>query len=237
MVIVIVYKIQNKINGKIYIGMTKYSLDGRVVNHLQNKSHIGSALRKYGLQSFDISVIDTAEDRETLADKEMFWISFYDSKVPNGYNLTAGGEGCFDPSEETRKKMREKAQKRLKRPTSKETRKKISVARMNHSVTEEAREKMSKNNIGKHFASEETRAKMRENSVGRRGQHTPEETRKKQRESNIGKHNPSEETREKLRNSHLGYSPTEEARKNLSNSIKESWATGKLSKRSSRNKK
>ena len=102
----IIYKIQNKINGKIYIGQTKNSVTHRVRTHCHRNSYIGHALRKYGIESFEISVIDSAKDRKILSEKEMYWIQFYDSKDPNGYNLTSGGDGLFEPSEETRLKMR-----------------------------------------------------------------------------------------------------------------------------------
>jgi len=89
----IIYKIENKINGKIYIGQTIKSLNQRIAGHLEAKSHIGNSLRKYGLQYFDISVIDTADDKETLLDKEIEYINFYDSRHPNGYNIVEGGAG------------------------------------------------------------------------------------------------------------------------------------------------
>jgi group I intron endonuclease len=89
----IIYKIQNKIDGKIYIGQTKKQLSRRIAEHILFDSYIGKALRKYGIQSFEISVIDEAADRETLNDKELFWICFYDCKYPNGYNFTDGGDG------------------------------------------------------------------------------------------------------------------------------------------------
>ena len=97
----IVYKVHNKINGKIYIGVTTKGLSRRISEHvMENSSPVQKALNKYGLQSFDISVIDYAEDKEALFDKEVYWIQFYDCKAPNGYNLTAGGEGLIDPVKE-----------------------------------------------------------------------------------------------------------------------------------------
>ena len=53
----IIYKIQNKINGKIYIGQTRNLLDNCMKDHVRkNKYGIDIALNKYGIQSFDISV-------------------------------------------------------------------------------------------------------------------------------------------------------------------------------------
>ena len=40
-----------------------------------------------------------------LNEREIFWIAKLNTKVPNGYNLTDGGEGLVNPSDETRAKM------------------------------------------------------------------------------------------------------------------------------------
>lgn len=58
----VIYKIENKINGKIYIGLTKKQLSRRIASHIGNPaSHLGKALRKYGIESFSIGVIDHAD--------------------------------------------------------------------------------------------------------------------------------------------------------------------------------
>jgi len=101
----IIYKIQNKINGKIYIGQTKNDVSQRVAGHIKGDSYVGRALRKYGLESFDISVIDHADTKEVLDEKEKYWIKALDCQSPSGYNLVGGGGGCLTPSEETLKKM------------------------------------------------------------------------------------------------------------------------------------
>jgi len=89
----IIYKIENKINGKIYVGQTVGDLSNRVAGHVKSNMHIGNALRKYGLESFTISVIDHADTKEVLNEKEKYWIKILTCQSPNGYNLAAGGEG------------------------------------------------------------------------------------------------------------------------------------------------
>jgi len=91
----IIYKITNKTNGMTYVGQTARSLNQRMVEHLANgrTSYIDRALRKYGINSFLVDVIDTAETKEELDAKERYYIQLFNSKVPNGYNLTDGGEG------------------------------------------------------------------------------------------------------------------------------------------------
>lgn len=102
----IVYKIENEINGKIYIGITTKALSERIASHIhEKKSHVQKALNKYGLQSFTISVIDSAESKKILCKKEQYWIQHYNSKHPNGYNHTDGGDGLINPSKEVRDKI------------------------------------------------------------------------------------------------------------------------------------
>lgn len=90
----IIYKIENTINGHIYIGQTQRSLGARVNYHsCSNKFPIGVAIKKYGKDKFNTVIIDHANTKQELDDKERYWISFYNCKAPNGYNLTDGGEG------------------------------------------------------------------------------------------------------------------------------------------------
>jgi len=66
----IIYKLKNKINDKIYIGQTIKKLSERISGYIKSNSPIGRAIRKYGLESFDISIVDIAEDKNTLNEKE-----------------------------------------------------------------------------------------------------------------------------------------------------------------------
>jgi group I intron endonuclease len=102
----VIYKIVNNINEKVYIGLTTKDLSRRISEHIQeNKSYIQRALNKYGLESFTISIIDCADTKEILKEKEKHWIKFYDCKAPNGYNLTDGGDGLINPSKSVRKQI------------------------------------------------------------------------------------------------------------------------------------
>lgn len=89
----IIYKIENLINGKLYIGQTTRSIESRFLSHSQGDMIIGRAIRKYGIQSFKISVIDNAIDKQVLNEKEKYWIKKLNSLSPNGYNISIGGFG------------------------------------------------------------------------------------------------------------------------------------------------
>jgi group I intron endonuclease len=102
----IIYKAVNKINGKVYVGQTVRPLRKRITDHLQQNSPIGRALRKYGLSSFIFSTLSTCCSKSEMDTKEKTWISFYNSKTPNGYNLADGGGGAigYHHTEEAKRK-------------------------------------------------------------------------------------------------------------------------------------
>lgn len=104
----IIYKITNKINGKVYIGQTVRSLNERICEHLRKKkSLVSKAIHKYGLDNFIIEQIDHAHSINELNTKEQHWIDFYDCIAPNGYNQCEGGGNTFGyhHSEEAKQKM------------------------------------------------------------------------------------------------------------------------------------
>lgn len=91
----IIYKITNRVNGKVYIGQTVRTLEARWRRHCTNTSGctaIHEAIQKYGKENFSVEQIDVASDREELNKKEIYWIQHYDCIAPKGYNLTFGGE-------------------------------------------------------------------------------------------------------------------------------------------------
>lgn len=103
----IVYKVTNNINGKIYIGKTSNSLDGRKAQHLRDskksKFKFHRALKKYGYENFLWEVVFECHSEQELNLKEIELIQNYNS-FKNGYNMTLGGEGQLGntPSEKTR---------------------------------------------------------------------------------------------------------------------------------------
>lgn len=177
----IIYKVENKINGKIYIGQTKNDLSKRIAYHIkQNRFYFQKALNKYGLQAFTISIIDEAESKKILNEKEIYWINFYDCLAPKGYNCTSGGGGLDSPPELVRQKLIDahlgKPGPMLGKHHSEEAKKKMCKP-----CTEERKEKLR----GRH-PSAETILKMK--SVTR-----SEEFKEKHRN-----HHPSDETKKKM---------------------------------------
>ncbi|MBR1419537.1 MAG: GIY-YIG nuclease family protein [Selenomonadaceae bacterium] len=153
----IIYVIINTINGKIYIGQTTRSLSERISEHISNKKTlIGRAIQKYGWTNFSVKVIEVCDTIEQLNEREKFWIAKYDSIVPNGYNLTEGGNNGTHSADVCARLSAANTGKKL----SAETCKKISEAKKGTHLSKETRAKMSAMRKGK-SKSNETRARMK----------------------------------------------------------------------------
>lgn len=106
----IIYKCENTVNGKVYIGQTIRSLKQRISSHYSaaktDTLYFHEVLNKYNKSDFVWSEIDSASSLEELASKEQYWISYYNSNIKEfGYNLTSGGELNKKLSDDTRRKI------------------------------------------------------------------------------------------------------------------------------------
>ena len=86
---------------KYYVGQTSRTISARSGSNGSGyhkydnniKSKFANAIRKWGWDSFELTVIEEGiKDQNKLNEKEMYYISFYDS-FNNGYNSTEGGDG------------------------------------------------------------------------------------------------------------------------------------------------
>lgn len=86
-----IYKIENLINHKVYIGQS-IEIEKRWQKHLNTKDNfvIHKALQKYGKEHFSFQIIEEC-DLLDLDNKEQYWINYYNSLIPNGYNMIQGG--------------------------------------------------------------------------------------------------------------------------------------------------
>jgi len=94
----IIYKITDKTNGKIYIGQTTKTISKRWTQHKHkglksggHKNPLYAAMMAHGLDNFSIEEIDSASSIEELNRKEQEHIRTSNSQHPNGYNLASGG--------------------------------------------------------------------------------------------------------------------------------------------------
>lgn len=150
----VIYKITNKVNGKVYIGQTtqaggfKERYKGNLLN--TTNEHLKRSIEKYGLENFSvIEVYDVAFSRDELNINEITHIRLCKSyKSEYGYNKTFGGEGAT---------------------FTEEIREKISNSLRGRKLSEEHIKNMSRSLKGKQYKhTEETRKKFSEARKGKR---------------------------------------------------------------------
>lgn len=95
-----IYKITNKVNGKIYVGKTHTTIEKRWKSHVwtskraTTNSILHHAIRKYGEECFELTLLDEAVAKESLNEKECFWIAQLNARDTSiGYNIARGGDG------------------------------------------------------------------------------------------------------------------------------------------------
>jgi group I intron endonuclease len=105
----VIYKITNLKNGKSYIGLTTKTLSERFEAHcnrsVRERSAIQKAIHKYGKENFTIEKLELGYTEQELFKKERYWISFYNTFNGVGYNLTEGGGGIPNMTQEIRDKI------------------------------------------------------------------------------------------------------------------------------------
>ena len=88
-----VYKITNKINNKLYIGITN-NYKKRWANHKCCNSPnmiIAKAIKKYGVENFNFEILFQGLSIEEAEEKEIELIASLNTLTPNGYNIKKGG--------------------------------------------------------------------------------------------------------------------------------------------------
>lgn len=141
-----IYKIENKINKKCYIGFTD-NYTRRFKDHKRFAKYgiltkFYNALRKYGEENFKWDIIYISSDKEdTHTIMEQLFIDLYNS-INNGYNQKEGGKGGS-------------LKGRILPPKSSEECKKISERQIGRKLSEETKNKISQANKGNKFTKEQ----------------------------------------------------------------------------------
>lgn len=136
-------------NGKIYIGQTARNIKARFAEHCYSARkkdgyYLHNAIAKYGKDNIKIEIVETITDlntlslREQLNEKEIFYINYFNSLIPNGYNTVQGGNSNLGFKHREESKLA------------------ISKANTGHIVTQKTRELISQRLKG-HIVSEETK--------------------------------------------------------------------------------
>lgn len=88
-----IYKITNKLTGCAYVGQSIH-IEERLKRHKQcpkENSHypLYQDIKSFGLENFHFEILEECS-LDQLNEREIYWISFYDTYF-NGYNQTKGG--------------------------------------------------------------------------------------------------------------------------------------------------
>ena len=90
-----IYKIENILNGRVYIGFTQYIKDRKAAHKrnaikLKSKSKLYNAIRKYGWSNFTFQIIYCSKNRNDCLAMEKEFIKIYNS-IKYVYNIQEGG--------------------------------------------------------------------------------------------------------------------------------------------------
>lgn len=149
----LIYCITNKIDGKVYVGLTT-DLRSRLCKHFSearnNRGYrLHEAIREYGEDNFETSVLCYCASLEEALEREMEYVNLFDSNF-NGYNSTLGGNTSPYNTEESLESMKAKVSKALMgRSLSEETKQKLRAGALGRKHTDEAKGKMSQSRKGK----------------------------------------------------------------------------------------
>ena len=108
-----IYKTTNTKNGKVYIGQTKKTIE-KSYAYIGSGTRLLKAIKEFGRESFIKEIVEIIDSKNTtyLDEREIYWISFYDStNINEGYNTTKGGSGWssygLKRSDDTKRKQSE----------------------------------------------------------------------------------------------------------------------------------
>ncbi len=189
----VIYLLTNIINGKKYVGQTSRELSVRINEHFrdtQSELPIHKAIRKYGEHNFTVDTLAHCSSQDELDKVEGFYIKELGTMVPNGYNLTPGGDSGRTGYTHTEqfKQLRSKEYSGKGNPNygnryidtskfagfkgkrhSEETRKLISNKLKGRTVSKETRQKIREANIGR----KDNRGESISEAKGRKVIHVP----------------------------------------------------------------
>lgn len=193
-----VYMATCRDSGKSYIGKTKDRAkrwSDHVADALAGRGYaFHAAIRKHGVDAFDMVVLEECESESESLTAEQYWIEWYATMAPCGYNLTAGGESGTH---------------------SDEVKARIGAASRGRFFSEEARRKISEAGRGR-SPSAETRAKI---SAAHKGRRRSAESIERMRAAQSGKVL-TPEHREKISNGGRGLKRSAETRAKISEALR-----------------
>jgi group I intron endonuclease len=139
-----IYLVENTVNFKIYIGKTINSVERRWGNHVSaalrgSPFYFHNAIRKYGADAFEISILETVDDPGVLNEREIHWIA----TLHPDYNMTPGGDGFIAGHKHSAEHRQKLSDANRGRKLSAESKQKISDAlRRRPPISDATRQKL-----------------------------------------------------------------------------------------------
>lgn len=211
-----IYKIENQVNGKCYVGsavmlgrrMRKHKTELNCGKHCNQK--LQRAWNKYGQDAFVFAVLERVESPSDLIAREQHWIDRLGS-VDGGYNICAVAGSCLGVKR-SRDSVERTAAAHRGAKRSDETRARIREARAKQApMSAEGRAKVSAA-LAARVISDETRAKL---SAARKGVRQSDAAREANRRAHLGI-KPSPESIAKGLATRAGFRHSEESKRKMS---------------------
>ena len=90
----VVYLLIDGTNDLEYVGQT-VNLKSRLKKHRSGDQYVDRAIRAHGWENCVVAILKECESKEELDYWEKYFIKARNTRSPNGYNLTDGGEGSL----------------------------------------------------------------------------------------------------------------------------------------------
>jgi group I intron endonuclease len=106
-----IYKLTNRVNGKVYVGCTTVSVHTRWRGHLSTLRHLNyvtwtelyEAMKTDGPDNFSVETLEECEENmDAMRERERYWIRELSCLYPNGYNMVC--KGLYQKAERHSKK-------------------------------------------------------------------------------------------------------------------------------------
>lgn len=182
-----VYAHYCELSQKWYVGQTTRSMEERWADHIKSSravktlsynAPVSRAIRKHGAESFEHQILSVAKSPAELDELEKLWILLLQTKVPNGYNIQAGGglwtperrcnmQGSREVSPEGLAALQEVGRRRKGAKQPREAVEKTAAANRGRKNSPESLAKMSAAQKGKKLSTE-TKAKLSAAKLGKK---------------------------------------------------------------------